>query len=200
MAFAPSKRIQLDRTKLEKAIADVRDLSDRIHVIAGRLDLILRRLEFLIDVSKGASVSSACKKSGISRKTGYEWLRLWATSRSIKDSNMGHTSEESEGIIDLLNKLDAVEDGAWGRITGKRRKGRPPLLSNSQCRELENMFYTRYIRDKWLYKGREASISLAEVAGLVSAIGGKKCSEKQVRDMLRNHPANFPLILEHLKR
>ena len=82
-----------------------------------------QREEFVVLAqSEGVNMSELCLRSGISRKTGYKWLRRWLEGgeRSLEDlpkrphNSPNHTSAEMEQmVIDLRRSSPPKEDTCW---------------------------------------------------------------------------------------
>jgi len=74
------------------------------------------RKRFLIQVQESGNISQSCRKSGISRRTGYKWLNREASGKPLSDQSRkpNHTANKTDAATEALILSVRCENPSWG--------------------------------------------------------------------------------------
>ena len=81
-----------------------------------------KRIAFVITVQKEGNMSAVCREFGISRRTGYKWLKRYEAGENMSDRSRAPTSNSRRISSDIEEKILKLrtENPGWGAKTLKR--------------------------------------------------------------------------------
>ncbi|MCL5252872.1 MAG: helix-turn-helix domain containing protein [Candidatus Thermoplasmatota archaeon] len=180
------------------------ELRSRLENEVAQLESASYKLTVLLKIAEGESVADVCAEFEKSKKAVYSWINALQRPKTypteiIPDEKLGELLSLTDALH-ISTIVAGFRTGPVGSLMGNVGKGRPRLLSEKDMGLVNEAFSKKFVLDRGLYKHRKVMIDIDALRELVKETTGKSLTNRQIRDVLRNHPYELRLIHECLKR